>query len=148
MSIADDESQQRRRASDAEVAQDLRLINMFREELTNTRHDLRNEFTVIANDLRLDFAATTKLVQAGNLAQVTETARMQAKLEEIASDQADMRREVRSQREDFEPRLRQLEANDLAADKVSGLIRWTVGAALTVCGVVIGAAAFLAQHIS
>jgi hypothetical protein len=122
-----------RRASD-EV--DPRIIIVLREELADTRHTFRNEIAAVAS-----------MVQVGNLQQVTETAQMKAKLEEISSDVADLRREQRDQRDDFEPRLRKLEANDLAADKVSGLVRWTVGAAVSVIAVVIGAAAFLAQHI-
>jgi hypothetical protein len=158
MSIADDPAPRRRASDVREEALEQRLIILFREELGKTRHGLREEFTVIANDLRLDFANTTRMVQTGNLAQVDEFAQIKAKQSELSSDVADLRRDHREQRDahdaalrgirdDFEPRLRQVEANDIAADKTSSLIRWMVGTGLTVCGVVIGAAVFLAQHV-
>lgn len=96
------------------------------EAAANNRHLLRNEFAEAVVLLRGDVALIQQHVQAGNLAQVTETARMEVSLEELKSDVQELRRG----QEKIEPRVRTLEAGAVAAREVSSLKRWVVGATM------------------
>jgi hypothetical protein len=100
----------RRRLGD-NVDPEIRLA--ISDEVSETRHFLRNEFTAELVKLRADLAAIGQMVQAGNLAQVTENARMQATLEEVKRDVLELKT--------LPPRVTILEAKTLAAEEVAEL---------------------------
>lgn len=127
----------RRRVSDAEEAQELRLINVFRKELADSRHELRNDLAVIRQE-----------VQIGNLAQVSEFAQIKSAAAELATDVAELRAEQRAQRENFEPRLRKVEDATIAAVATGDLRKTLWRAAGVVCSVLIGTAAVLVAVLS
>jgi hypothetical protein len=130
------ENPQRRRTTD-NVPPDVLLA--IKDGDDDNRHFLRNEFTAEVVKLRADLAGIGQLVQAGNLAQVTENARIQATLEEVKRDVVELKT--------LPPRVTALEAKGLAADEVAKLKRWFVGFALGIPAAILAATVFLAQHV-
>jgi hypothetical protein len=113
------------------------------DEVGETRHFLRNEFTAELVKLRADVAGIGQMVQAGNLAQVTENARMQATLEDVKHGLAGVRSDVDVLQTD----VGLLKAKSLAADEVAKLKRWVVGAALMPSLAILATVVlYLAQH--
>jgi hypothetical protein len=99
-----------RRDYDNTEALEQRLLRAIDRQASDNRHLLRNEFAEAIVLFRGDLAAIKQDVQAGNLAQVTENARMQATLEELKHDVADLKA--------LEPRVEQLEQASRTSEAV------------------------------
>jgi hypothetical protein len=143
--------QPRRRVTDG-VDPDVMLA--IREQAADNRHVLRNEMTAAMLELRNAIHDVGQKVEVGNLADVTERARMAATLESLREDTKDLRTEVagmRTEHAEFkrgvEKRLRAVEDAQNAA-AAQGNLRGTLWRATgVVCTVLLGIGGLLAAVI-
>jgi hypothetical protein len=126
-----------RRRSGDRVPADVKLY--VNDEITDSRHTLRNEFAEAVVGLQRDLAGIRQDIQVGNLAAVTETARMKSTLEELKRDVAHLAA--------LEPRVVKLEAGALADDQVASFKRWLFGTACAVVAVVVTATGVLLSSV-
>jgi hypothetical protein len=145
------ENPQQRRAADR-VPPDVLLAIDAGD--TDTRHILRGEFGEALNRVSLDIHEVGKKVETGNLADVTERARMTVALETLNAATQGLREDVSNMRadhgvfkRDVEQRLRKVEDAETSSSAVREMKRWAIGAVVGVAGVMVGSVAFLAQHI-
>jgi hypothetical protein len=93
-----------RRDYDNPEALEQRMLRAIEERASANRHMIRNEVAEANVSILNALAEIRRDVQGGNLAQVTENARMQASLEELKRDVSDLRA--------LEPRVAHLEQSD------------------------------------
>jgi hypothetical protein len=130
-----------RRRSGDRVPADVKLY--VNDEITDSRHTLRNEFAEAVVGLQRDLAGIRQDIQVGNLAAVTETAQMKATLQELIRGQAVLRTDVDEVQRD----VSDLKANDVAADRVADRMRWLVGAVIALAAVVVAATGVLLSSV-
>jgi hypothetical protein len=99
-----------RRDYDNTEALEQRLLRAIERQASDNRHILRNEFAEAIVVFRKDLASIHQDVQVGNLAQVTETARIQASIEELKSTVAELKT--------LEPRVEHLEQSQRTDEAV------------------------------
>lgn len=126
-----------RRRSGDRVPADVKLY--VNDEITDSRHTLRNEFAEAVVGLQRDLAGIRQDIQVGNLAAVTETARMKSTLEELKRDVSHLAA--------LEPRVVKLEASALADDQVASFKRWLIATACAVVAVVVTATGVLLSSV-
>ena len=132
------ESEQRpQRRSGDRVPADVKLY--VNDEISDSRHSLRNEFAEAVIGLQRDLAGIRQDVQVGNLAAVTETAQMKATLEEVKREVAHLA--------GLEPRVQKLEAGVLADDRIAEFKRWLAGATFALIAALATATSVLVGHI-